>query len=183
PTIPGWKSLHDRRFGLQKQGPGLLVPAIDGNQWVELQTVANTSDFGIYQDVKTTPGETLYWQVSHRGLYGEDTGAVQIGAPNGALVEQKQMTTPNSEWRTYSGFYTVPEGQTVTRFQLKSIKVTQPWNTDHGNLFDKVIFTSIKSTVKVNFVDETGKSIKAPETITGYPGQEYDLTNIIETSI
>lgn len=38
-------------------------------------------------------------------------------------------------------------------------------------------------TVKVNFVNETGESIKAPETITGYLGQEYDLTNIIETPI
>ncbi|MBO1103961.1 BspA family leucine-rich repeat surface protein, partial [Enterococcus faecalis] len=181
-TIPGWKSLHDRVFRLNQQRPG-AVPAIDGKQWVELQTVAFTSDFGIYQDVKTTPGETLYWEVSQRGVYGEDTAAIQIGAPNGELVEQKQVTSPHTEWKTYSGYYTVPEGQTTTRFQLKSIRVVQPWESDHGNFFDKVIFTNIKSTVKVNFVDETGKAIKDSQIVTGYKDQSYDLTDIVKTSI
>ncbi len=181
-TIPGWKSLHDRVFRLNQQRPG-AVPAIDGKQWVELQTVAFTSDFGIYQDVKTTPGETLYWEVSQRGVYGEDTAAIQIGAPDGELVEQKQVTSPHTEWKTYSGYYTVPEGQTTTRFQLKSIRVVQPWESDHGNFFDKVIFTNIKSTVKVNFVDKSGKPIKEPQIVTGYKGQSYDLTDIVETPI
>ncbi|MGM0252208.1 MucBP domain-containing protein [Enterococcus sp. AZ129] len=181
-AIPGWKSLHDRVFRLNQQRPG-AVPAIDGKQWVELQTVAFTSDFGIYQDVKTTPGETLYWEVSQRGVYGEDTAAIQIGAPDGELVEQKQVTSPHTEWKTYSGYYTVPEGQTTTRFQLKSIRVVQPWESDHGNFFDKVIFTNIKSTVKVNFVDQSGKSIKEPQIITGYKDQAYDLTDIVETPI
>lgn len=173
--IPGWKT-NGTRIELQKAREGVTVPAIEGNQWGELNC-DNAST--LYQDIDTTPGETLYWEVYHKGTVGTDTAAVEIGAPNGQLVEQQQMTTEKNTWKKYSGFYTVPEGQTETRFQLKSISPT----TENGNLVDNVIFTNVKSTITVNFVDKTGNPIKEPQIVTGYKGQLYDLTDVMETPI
>ena len=50
------------------------LPA-EGEQFAEL----NAREPGmLYQDVKTTPGQTIYWRLAHRGRDGKDTMRVRI---------------------------------------------------------------------------------------------------------
>ncbi|MDN3128784.1 MucBP domain-containing protein [Enterococcus faecalis] len=177
-NIPGWKTTGSH-IELQKAGPNFKIPAVDGNQWAEINYDRNAA---LYQDIKTTPGDTLYWEVYHRGTDGTDTAAVEIGKPDGQLVEQQQMKTEKTAWKKYSGFYTVPEGQTTTRFQIRTLAVGSAYPS-YGNSLDHVVFTNITSKITVNFVDESGKPIKDPQTIKGYKDQAYDLTDIVETPI
>ncbi|MDU5019344.1 MAG: BspA family leucine-rich repeat surface protein, partial [Clostridiales bacterium] len=65
-SIPGWKTTGPY-IELQKAGPSWPIPAVDGNQWTELNYDRNAA---LYQDIKTTPGDTLYWEVYHRGTDG-----------------------------------------------------------------------------------------------------------------
>ncbi|MGM0252220.1 MucBP domain-containing protein [Enterococcus sp. AZ129] len=179
-SIPGWKTTGSY-IELQKAGPSWPIPAVDGNQWTELNY---DRDAALYQDIKTTPGDTLYWEVYHRGTDGTDTAAVEIGKPDGQLAVQQQMTTPKTAWKKYSGLYKVPEGQTMTRFQMRTIRSgsgTAP--SSYANSIDHVVFTNITSKITVNFVDESGKPIKNPQIIKGYKDQAYDLTEIMETPI
>ncbi|MBO1104236.1 BspA family leucine-rich repeat surface protein [Enterococcus faecalis] len=179
-SIPGWKTTGPY-IELQKAGPNWPIPAVDGNQWTELNYDRNAA---LYQDIKTTPGDTLYWEVYHRGTDGTDTAAVEIGKPDGQLVEQTQMTTSKTAWKKYSGLYTVPEGQTMTRFQMRTIRSGSSIDpASYANSIDHVVFTNITSQIKVNFVDEKGASIKEPQIIKGYKDQSYDLTDIVKTSI
>ncbi len=179
-SIPGWKTTGPY-IELQKAGPSWPIPAVDGNQWTELNY---DRDAALYQDIKTTPGDTLYWEVYHRGTDGTDTAAVEIGKPDGQLVEQQQMTTPKTAWKKYSGLYKVPEGQTMTRFQMRTIRSGSGISpSSYANSIDHVVFTNITSTITVNFVDESGKPIKDPQIIKGYKDQAYDLTDIVETPI
>jgi hypothetical protein len=70
-------------------------------------------------------------------LRGRGHHAVDIGAP-GAVVEQQRMTDDNKAWRRYAGTYTVPAGQTITRFACCSISAAG--EPDRGNLIDGVFF-------------------------------------------
>ncbi|MFC3735608.1 DUF11 domain-containing protein [Paractinoplanes deccanensis] len=94
---PGWK------------GPVTLRR--DGTQHAEL--TAGT----LYQDVTTVPGQTLHWELRHRG----GALAVLIGSPTGTLERQgDELTGTTARWATYAGAYTVPEDQTRTRFALRA---------------------------------------------------------------
>ena len=110
--------------------PFLGVIPFEANQLAELNYVDPTN---LYQDVATTPGQRIVWSVAHRGRDGVDVAEVQLGAP-GAPTTQATMTD-GPEWRQYSGFYTVPSGQSVTRFTLSPI-ATANNQPGIGNLVD-----------------------------------------------
>lgn len=61
----------------------------------------------LYQDLPSTPGTKLYWRLYHRGRQGDDTMALDIGAP-GSPVEQRRFTDGTTAWGYYTGTYTVP---------------------------------------------------------------------------
>jgi len=109
----------------------------DGSRYAEL----NAEHPGIlYQDVKTVPGETISWRLSHMGRDGVDTMALLIGAPTddpNDTTPIQQISDDNQEWGTYTGTYTVPEGQTVTRFGFKAID-SAGGNPDFGNVLDNI---------------------------------------------
>ncbi len=136
--VPGWlTTATDHQIEIWKTGGTYLsVPSAEGGeQFAELNaTMVST----LYQDVETTPGTTLSWGLWHRGVSGTDTMAVDIGAPE-AVVEQQNMTDDNKTWRHYEGTYTVPAGQTITRFALRSISAAGG-NPYVGNLVDGVFF-------------------------------------------
>jgi uncharacterized repeat protein (TIGR01451 family) len=134
--VPGWyTTASDRLIELWRGYAN--VPAADGSQSAEL----NANEFStLYQDLSTEPGTTLYWRLYHRGVRGEDTMAVEIGPP-GAVVEQRRLTTGNTDWALYTGTYTVPPGQTTTRFALHSLTATGG-SGHNGNVVDGVVFTN-----------------------------------------
>ena len=133
---PGWlTTATDHKIEIWKSGMFEGSASDEGTQHAELN--ADHQVVTLYQDLETTPGTTLSWRLSHRGSAGVDTMAVDIGAP-GAVVEQQRMTNDKKAWRRYAGTYTVPEGQTMTRFACRSISAAG--EPDRGNLVDGVFF-------------------------------------------
>lgn len=146
--------------------------AAEGKQFAELNCEAEGS---LYQDVLTTPGETLNYQLAHRarGLKQtikseEDTMYVVI-MPTQTAIEKKVTTqsqvqdvianqknypgamvvkyTDNDQaWTTHQGSYTVTaSGQYSTRFFFVAGE-TATKNVKEGNFLDDVKFTRSKLT-------------------------------------
>ena len=146
--------------------------AAEGKQFVELNCEAEGS---LYQDVLTTPGETLNYQLAHRarGLEKsskseEDTMYVVIMPTQTAIEEnvttQSQVqdvianqknypgamvvkyTDNDQAWTTHQGSYTVTaSGQYSTRFFFVAGDTASKDNTV-GNFLDDVKFTRSKLT-------------------------------------
>jgi hypothetical protein len=105
------------------------VGSIDGDYLIELNVYDRTS---ITQDFATTPGTRLQWTFSHRGRQNFDSMRLLIGVPGQRLDEVTKVTT-GLGWRTYSGIYDVPPGQTTTRIRFEAID-----SGGVGNLLDAV---------------------------------------------
>lgn len=133
--VPGWlTTATDHRIELWRSGFN-GVPAAHGAQFAELNAHQVST---LYQDLPTTPGTRLYWRLYHRGRLGQDTMALDIGAP-GAVVEQRRFTDGNTAWGYYTGTYTVPAGQNTTRFAFRSVSAAGG-NQGVGNFLDGVFF-------------------------------------------
>lgn len=116
-NVPGWKTTAaDGKIEIWGKGAqGVNAP--DGNQLAELNANVVAS---LYQDVATTPGQVVKWSLQHRGRYGTDTMRVRAGSTTVQTQQGPNITDGNTAWGTYSGFYTVPAGQTTTRFLFDS---------------------------------------------------------------
>ncbi len=64
--------------------------------------------------------------------------ALDIGAP-GSPVEQRRFTDGTTAWGYYTGTYTVPAGQVLTRFAFRSISAAGG-NQGIGNFLDGIFF-------------------------------------------
>ncbi|AKT39590.1 DNRLRE domain-containing protein [Chondromyces crocatus] len=135
-NMPGWQTTApDQVF--EVWGTGFLgVPAAEGRQFAELNANHVST---LYQDINTTPGQVYLYRFYHRGRQGADTLAFSIGAP-GASVEIRQVTTGNSAWQLVTGVYTIPAGQTVSRFSFESVSAAGG-NPGVGNFLDGISFT------------------------------------------
>ena len=140
--------------------------AADGNQFAELNCAAAGA---LYQDVLTTPGEVLNYQVAHRarGSNGrdnspeeKDTMYVVAMSSNLAknittqgqvldVVNHKEnypgamvatYTDGDRSWTTHQGTYTVASNQYSTRFFFVAGS-TASNNATVGNFIDNVKFT------------------------------------------
>jgi hypothetical protein len=109
----------------------------------------------LYQDVDTVAGTTLFWSMQHQGrsYSGNDTMKVKIGSTSSqsdqtSLTKVSGGTTTSvstiedgrgstgSGWATYRGSYTVPAGQTTTRFAFESVSAAI--SASVGNFIDDV---------------------------------------------
>jgi uncharacterized repeat protein (TIGR01451 family) len=142
--VPGWTSFADSYIELWRNGNNTSgnPPAYEGEQFAEINAYVNGS---LYQDVYTIPGSIITWQFAHRGRAGVDTMNLKIGSP-GATVAQNNPTngttsfeTGNTAWVVYQGIYTVPPGQTTTRFEYKAV-ATATGDQGVGNFIDAVRF-------------------------------------------
>ena len=138
--VPGWLSSADNSIELWRVGSG--VTPYEDEQFAEINAYVNGS---LYQDTTTTPGSVITWQFAHRGRSGIDTMNLKIGAP-GATVAQINPTngttsfsTGNSDWVLYQGTYTVPAGQSTTRFEYEAVS-TAGTSQSVGNFIDSVRF-------------------------------------------
>lgn len=132
---------------VQAANGGMAISAEDGSQWAEL----NANQTGaLYQNLPTVSGQILQWSVWHRGRYSnaanaskKDVMEVQIGSTASQAVQTPtgQTTTDISDgpdaWKLYRGIYTVPAGQTVTRFQFAA-KTTASGDNSVGNFIDNL---------------------------------------------
>ncbi len=132
-NVPGWETTAtDDQIELLSSG-FLGVPAYEGAQFAEINALQAAT---LFHDIATTPGDKINWSFAHRGRSGTDIIELFIGAP-GSLVSQGTFSTPNTTWQVYSGTYTVPAGQTTTRFQYQAIG-----GGSDGNFLDAISFVS-----------------------------------------
>ena len=141
--VPGWSTTaFDGLIELWRDGNFFGVPVLEGQQFAEI----NANGVGIlFQDAVTVPGSVLTWQFAHRGRGGVDTLNLRLGPP-GATVAQinpatnnTQFQTGNTEWVVYQGTYTVPAGQTTTRFEYVAL-ATGSGDQTAGNFLDAIRF-------------------------------------------
>ncbi|MFD7495527.1 hypothetical protein ACFV8T_24435 [Streptomyces sp. NPDC059832] len=149
--VPGWlTTATDHMIELWRTGFN-GVPAAEGAQFAELNANQVST---LYQDLPTTPGTKLYWRLYHRGRQGDDTMALDIGAP-GSAVQQRRFTDGNTAWGHYTGTYTVPAGQTLTRFAFRSVSAAGG-NQSIGNFLDGIFFGTAPYLVLTKTAAPTG---------------------------
>uniref|UniRef100_UPI00403F2DD7 isopeptide-forming domain-containing fimbrial protein n=1 Tax=Paenibacillus sp. FSL W7-1332 TaxID=2921702 RepID=UPI00403F2DD7 len=135
---------------------------VDGNRYAELNAVENGM---LYQDVPTTPGQTIYWRLSHKGRYGVDTMQVRIGPATDNpydTVQQRQMSSGNTAWETYTGTYTVPAGQTITRFGFEAVS-TSSGSIGYGNHLDNIFLGTEPCVIADKSVSPAGDVFEGDE--------------------
>ncbi|MEC1679417.1 isopeptide-forming domain-containing fimbrial protein [Bacillus mojavensis] len=169
--VPGWKTT-DKAIEIWNYKEN--IPAVaknwpappNGNRWAELNAFENGM---LYQDVKTTPGQTIYWRLSHMGRNGVDTMQVRIGEVTATPYDtkvQKQLSDGRTAWGTHTGSYTVPAGQTKTRFGFEAVS-TAGGSIGAGNFLDD-IFLGTEPCVTAN------KSVSPQGEV--HPGDELTYT-------
>ncbi len=135
-SVPGWKTTaSDHRIEFWTNGY-LGVPSARGNQFVELNANEVSS---LYQDVATTPGEILNWELAHRGRNGVDTMNVVAGPVGGPYTILATLSDDNTAWAYHVGSYTIPAGQTTTRYGFQAVS-TSNGNLTQGNFLDDISF-------------------------------------------
>ncbi|MEU1883092.1 hypothetical protein ABZ470_37805 [Streptosporangium sp. NPDC020072] len=135
--LPGWSTSADDGL-IEIWGPD--VPSVRPDTGRQFAEVNGTATATLSQDVRTVPGATLTWHLAHRGRSaGEDVLQLRIGGVTQVPMGQNtsDIADDNAGWGHYTGKYSVPPGQTVTRFEFVSISTAgdQP---DQGNLLDSV---------------------------------------------
>ncbi|MDQ1572067.1 MAG: hypothetical protein QOF79_2741 [Actinomycetota bacterium] len=142
-AVPGWDtSATDGQLELWHTGFNGITAA-GGSQFAELNaTQAST----LSQTIDTSPGQTLEWQLDHRGRGGgnnssliPDVMQVIIGAEGGAPVSQGQLSDTVAAWGHHVGTYVVPAGQTRTTLGFQSVS-SAGGNPSFGNFLDNVSF-------------------------------------------
>lgn len=134
--------------------------ADDGVQFAELNAEAQGA---LYQDVLTVPGSTVYWSLAHAArqdskpdemkvviapadkvqnittqtqlLYFIEQNPAYVQKPDGSKRDGT-ITSSTSDWTTYTGNYSVPSNQYVTRFFFVSLE-----GNTLGNLLDDISFS------------------------------------------
>ncbi|WP_460796655.1 DUF7507 domain-containing protein [Microbacterium sp. GXF0217] len=134
-AVPGWFT-NDVQNKIEIWSSGFSgVASAEGVQFAELNAYSASR---LYQDVATTPGQTLSWSLNHRGRSGTDVMRVLIGPP-AAPVQNGANISDGLAWGAHTGTYTVPAGQTTTRFAFEAVS-SAGGNAAVGNLLDNITF-------------------------------------------
>ena len=133
-TVPGWNTVN---FDLMEYWPAdWAAPAPDGAQIIELYS--NGPDT-IYQDFQTTSGDVLTYSFYHRQRdSAQELANVAFGAPGATTVVGTTAGSTSSAWTEFTGTYTVPSGQTLTRFEIQGAVASVNYGGTGGNLIDAV---------------------------------------------
>ncbi|MFY0591879.1 FG-GAP-like repeat-containing protein, partial [Roseivirga sp.] len=133
-TINGWQTTaSDNLIEVARNGYGGINAAV-GSQYFEIN---GTQDASLFQQVFIAEGTTITWSVQHRGLDGTDEAVIKIGGTVASAVAQATMTDGNSAWGTYTGSYTVPNGQSET-FIVFQANSSASSSIASGNLIDNL---------------------------------------------
>ncbi len=135
--VPGWFT-NDSQNVIELWSSGFQgVQPASGRQFAELNAYSASR---LYQDVVTSPGQTLTWTLKHRGRNGTDTMRVLLGSATGTLVQNgPNLTDGTASWGSHSGTYLVPAGQTVTRLAFEAVS-SAGGNPSVGNFIDDIAF-------------------------------------------
>ena len=136
-AIPGWSTTaSDGLFELWKSGgagfPPPPVPSSPNSTPTSRARCSSPSTRPALQ------GQTMTFSFSHRGRNGVDTMKIEIGPTGGIPNFTQQYSTGNTAWVTYTGTYTVPVGQTSTRFGYGAVSAVG--GATLGNFIDNISF-------------------------------------------
>lgn len=186
--VPGWSTTApDGQIEIWHNPFGGFAPD-SGQQFVELNANFVST---LFQDVATTPGQTLRWSLAHRGRSGVDVMAVKLGSPSGALVTQRNVIDGQT-WATHSGLYVVPAGQTTTRFAFEAVSAAG--GASQGNFLDSVVLgnaacvvstktvTDLSPATPVEVGDQLEYSITASN-LGGTPATSASLTDALPPGV
>src|SRR5690606_10405525 len=138
-TVQGWRTTASDQimefWPNTTNGGG--TTAYSGSQYIELN--ANMVS-GVYQDFDTPVTTTFNFGFAHRGRQGTDVCGLYAGPPGGPYSLIYTATAGNTSWVYNTGTYTVPDGQTQTRFIFEAI--SSVGGASVGNFLDAITFTA-----------------------------------------
>ncbi len=175
-NVDGWATTaSDHQIEIWHTGFDPYFNPYSGQQFVELN--ANMVS-ALYQDIPTIPGTTLTYGFAHRGRLGVDVMELKIGPSDGTLTVEGTYSTDRTAWRHYTGAYTVPAGQRITRFYFSSVSGA---NGDQGigNFLDDINIQDIDITMELSAQGSCGNGrIDVVSTAPQGVLLEYSIDNI-----
>lgn len=180
----GWSSTQTQGAMSEQRANAVELQKVTGETTQMGELCASQKGTAIYQDIATTPGALYRIELDHASRYSIhlDQMQVMVGAPGheqpvemtrtssnkyGDKIGEKSTTiathstnpfgnqSSKDDFSHYVGYYTIPAGQSVTRFTFRQVSGV---NTTSGNLLDNIVFTqAYKLSYDKNGSDATGK--------------------------
>ena len=163
----GWSSTQTQGAMSEQRANAVELQKATGETTQMGELCASQKGTAIYQDIATTPGTLYRIELDHASRYSIhlDQMQVMVGAPGherpvemtrtssnkyGDKIGEKSTTiathstnpfgnqSSKDDFSHYVGYYTIPAGQSVTRFTFRQVSGV---NTTSGNLLDNIVFT------------------------------------------
>lgn len=163
----GWSSTQTQGAMSEQRANAVELQKATGETTQMGELCASQKGTAIYQDIATTPGTLYRVELDHASRYSIhlDQMQVMVGAPGherpvemtrtssnkyGDKIGEKSTTiathstnpfgnqSSKDDFSHYVGYYTIPAGQSVTRFTFRQVSGV---NTTSGNLLDNIVFT------------------------------------------
>lgn len=163
----GWSSTQTQGTMSEQRANAVELQKATGETTQMGELCASQKGTAIYQDIATTPGTLYRIELDHASRYSIhlDQMQVMVGAPGherpvemtrtssnkyGDKIGEKSTTiathstnpfgnqSSKDDFSHYVGYYTIPAGQSVTRFTFRQVSGV---NTTSGNLLDNIVFT------------------------------------------
>lgn len=181
----GWSSTQTQGAMSEQRANAVELQKATGETTQMGELCASQKDTAIYQDIATTPGTLYRIELDHTSRYRIhlDQMQVMVGAPGheqpvemtrtssnkyGDKIGEKSTTiathstnpfgnqSSKDDFSHYVGYYTIPAGQSVTRFTFRQVSGV---NTTSGNLLDNIVFTkAYKLSYDKNSDEATGQT-------------------------
>ena len=165
----GWSSTQTQGAMSEQRANAVELQKAAGETTQMGELCASQKGTAIYQDIATTPGTLYRIELDHASRYSIhlDQMQVMVGAPGherpvemtrtssnkyGDKIGEKSTTiathstnpfgnqSSKDDFSHYVGYYTIPAGQSVTRFTFRQVSGV---NTTSGNLLDNIVFTQV----------------------------------------
>lgn len=162
----GWSSTQTQGAMSEQRANAVELQKATGETTQMGELCASQKGTAIYQDIATTPGTLYRIELDHASRYSIhlDQMQVMVGAPGherpvemtrtssnkyGDKIGEKSTTiathstnpfgnqSSKDDFSHYVGYYTIPAGQSVTRFTFRQVSGV---NTTSGNLLDNIVF-------------------------------------------
>lgn len=193
----GWSSTQTQGAMSEQRANAVELQKATGETTQMGELCASQKGTAIYQDIATTPGTLYRIELDHTSRYSIhlDQMQVMVGAPGheqpvemtrtssnkyGDKIGEKSTTiathstnpfgnqSSKDDFSHYVGYYTIPTGQSVTRFTFRQVSGV---NTTSGNLLDNIVFTqAYKLSYDKNSSDATGS----------VPSNQYGKENTVQ---
>lgn len=163
----GWSSTQTQGAMSEQRANAVELQKATGETTQMGELCASQKGTAIYQDIATTSGTLYRIELDHASRYRIhlDQMQVMVGAPGheqpvemtrtssnkyGDKIGEKSTTiathstnpfgnqSSKDDFSHYVGYYTIPAGQSVTRFTFRQVSGV---NTTSGNLLDNIVFT------------------------------------------